>query len=224
MRLAMSADPLDLVLFDLDGTLVDSLPDIAAALNHGLEAHGFPVLTTETVATLVGDGIVSLANRALALQPDNKGVTAEALSQSVRQRYLEYPCVLTKAYDGITETLEALKTRGVPMAVLTNKPGSIARPLLDALGMTSWFFCIIGDGDGFPRKPDPSALIDLMARVNAKPERTVMVGDGVPDIEVAKAAGCIPVAALWGYSPRALLLSQSPHYAMMAPSQILYLP
>lgn len=224
MPFAMSADSLDLVLFDLDGTLVDSLPDIASALNFALEAHGFSPQTTETIATLVGDGIVSLAQRSLSLQPSDLGVTAEALSQSIWKRYLEFPCVLTKPYDGILETLAALKARGVPMAVLTNKPGSIARPVLDALEMTSWFFAIIGDGDGFARKPDPGALIDLMARVHAQPERTVMVGDGVPDVAVAKSAGCIPVAALWGYTPRAVLLSQAPHYAMMAPSQILYLP
>jgi len=224
MRLAMSADPLDLVLFDLDGTLVDSLPDIAAALNHALMTHGFTALTTETIATLVGDGIVSLSERALALQPDNLGVTAETLSHSVGQRYLENPCVLTKPYDGILETLGALKDRGVPMAVVTNKPGNIARPLLDALGMSSWFIAIIGDGDGFARKPAPDALTSLMARVNAQPERTLMVGDGIPDVAVAKAAGCIPVAALWGYTPRAVLLSLEPRNALMAPQQILNLP
>lgn len=224
MRLAMSADPLDLVLFDLDGTLVDSLPDIAQALNHALVAHGFAPQTTETIATLVGDGILSLSEKALALQPDNLGVTADALSHSVWQWYLENPCVLTKPYDGILETLAVLKGRGVPMAVLTNKPGNIARPLVDALRMTAWFFAIIGDGDGFARKPNPDALINLMSRVNAQPERTLMVGDGIPDILVAKAAGCIPVAALWGYSPRAVLLSQAPHNALMAPQQILNLP
>jgi phosphoglycolate phosphatase len=224
MRLLMSTPLADLVVFDLDGTLVDSLPDIAAALNHALGSHGFSSLSVETIATLVGDGIVSLSQRALALQPDDFGITAEAFSQSVWQQYVANPCVLTKPYEGIVQVLVTLKDSGVPTAVLTNKPGNIARPLLDALGMTDSFFAIVGDGDGFARKPDPEALTHLMSKVNARPARTFMVGDGIPDLLVAKAAGCVPVAALWGYTPKAVLLSLSPDYALMAPQQIHNLP
>ena len=221
--LAMSDEALDLVIFDLDGTLVDSLPDIAAALNHALATHGLQVQPTEVVATLVGDGILALAERALELQ-NNKSVSAHDLSQSIWHRYLTQPCVLTKTYEGIVQALETLKQRGIPVAVLTNKPGDVARLVLAALNLSEGFMAVIGDGDGFPRKPAPAALANLMALANARPERTLMVGDGVPDVQVAKAAGCIAVAALWGYSRRAVLLEQQPNFAVMSPWQILDLP
>lgn len=219
----MSDEALDLVVFDLDGTLVDSLPDIAAALNHALTIHGLQVQPTEVVATLVGDGILALAERALELQ-NNTSVSADALSQTMWQRYLEQPCVLTTPYEGIVDAIEALKQRGIPMAVLTNKPGDVARLVLAALNLSEGFMAVIGDGDGFSRKPSPEALADLMARAKARPERTLMVGDGVPDVQVAKAAGCIAVAALWGYSRRAVLLAQQPAFAVQSPWQILDLP
>lgn len=224
MRLAMSADPLDLVLFDLDGTLVDSLPDIASALNAALLHHGLVELPLEVVATLVGDGILALAERALASQPEPASVNAEELRDTVMQRYLLQPCALCQPYEGILETLSALKERGVPMAVVTNKPGNIARALLDGLDMTAWFAAVIGDGDGFARKPSPAAIESVMSSVNAHRDRTLMVGDGVADMKAAKAAGCIAVAALWGYSRRAVLLDQKPSNALMSPEQILDLP
>lgn len=216
-----SPEPFDLVVFDLDGTLVDSLPDIADALNHALASQGLTPQPLEVVATLVGDGIVALAERALALQPQPASLTGLELSKLIWARYIERPCVLTKPYDGILALLRTLQARRVPMAVLTNKPGDVARPLLEALGLTPFFMAIIGDNDGHPRKPDPAALVSLMSRVNAQPVRTVMVGDGVPDVLVAKAAGCVAAAALWGYTPRAVLLQAQPHNALMAPQQVL---
>lgn len=216
-----SMEPLDFVAFDLDGTLVDSLPDIADALNHALTSQGLAPQALEVVATLVGDGIVALAERALAVQAQPSKLTAVELSKLIWARYLERPCVLTKPYDGVMPVLRALQARQVPMAVLTNKPGDVARPLLEALGLTPFFIAIVGDNDGFPRKPDPTALLQLMSRVKAAPQRTLMVGDGVPDVLVAKAAGCVAVAALWGYSPRAVLLQAQPHNALMAPQQVL---
>ena len=214
---------LDLVAFDLDGTLVDSLPDIADALNHALGLCGLVPQPLEVVATLVGHGIVSLAERALAVQPEPASLGGVELSKLIEARYLQRPCVLTKPYDGILRVLGALQARQVPMAVLTNKPGHVARPLLDSLGLTSFFTAIIGDNDGFPRKPDPAGLLSLMRGVNAQPARTLMVGDGIPDVMVAKAAGCVAVAALWGYTPRAVLLQAQPDNALMAPQQVLEL-
>lgn len=215
---------LDLVVFDLDGTLVDSLPDIASALNGALEDQGLARLTQDVVGTLVGDGILALATRALAQQNAPSPVTAEELARAVWNRYVRHPCVDTRPYDEILDTLASLRAENVPLAVLTNKPGDIARLLLGSLGMDALFLEIVGDGDGFPRKPDPGALVHLMARVGAKPERTLMVGDGLPDMAVARAAGCIAVAALWGYTPRALLLERQPDNALLSPSQLLNLP
>lgn len=218
------AETVDLVVFDLDGTLVDSLPDIAAALNHALQAQALTPLTLDVVRGLVGDGIVALAARALASQPVSAAIAPEALARGIWDHYLENPCVHTQPYPEILDVLAALTARNVPLAVVTNKPGDVARPLLSALNLLDSFVAVVGDGDGFARKPDPAVLLELMARHNAHPSRTLMVGDGVPDVQAAKAAGCVAVAALWGYTPRAVLLEQQPNNALLSPSQILELP
>lgn len=215
---------LDLVVFDLDGTLVDSLPDIADALNHGLAAHGLAPLSIEVVGTLVGDGIVALARRALEAQPDAPSLGAEELAHTVWEHYLQNPCVKTRPYPQIPGVLTTLQERGIPLAVVTNKPGNVARPLLGALNLLETFTDVVGDGDGFARKPDPAVLLHLMARHKARPEATLMVGDGIPDVQVAKAAGCVAVAALWGYTARAKLLEQRPNNALLEPEQVLELP
>ena len=214
----------DLVIFDLDGTLVDSLPDIAEALNHALLASGHTALPLDVVRGLVGDGIVSLAARALVAQKSPSSMEPEQLAQRIWDHYVANPCVHTQPYTEIPEVLAALKQAGVPVAVVTNKPGNIARLLLQALNMLDTFVSVHGDGDGLPRKPDPTSLLQLMAEHNAKPERTLMVGDGVADIRAAKAAGCVAVAAMWGYTARAALLVEQPNNALLVPSQILDLP
>ena len=215
---------LDLVVFDLDGTLVDSLPDIAQALNHALVQNGRDALALPVVRSLVGDGIVALAARALEQQSAASQITAEQLAQGIWDHYSLHPCVETQPYPEIMTVLETLKTKGVPMAVVTNKPGNIARPLLGALNMLEFFVAVVGDGDGFPRKPDPATLMHLMRTHRAGAERTLMVGDGVADVQAAKAAGCVAVAALWGYCARAALLVEQPNNALLSPSQILELP
>jgi phosphoglycolate phosphatase len=210
-----------LVLFDLDGTLVDSLPDIAGALNHALAELGRAPLALDLVRTLVGEGVLRLAEKALAAE---EGAPADpaALAERVRARYRAHPCIESRLYPGITAALAGL--RGDPsrrLAVLTNKPGDVARALLAALGVT--FDAVIGDDDGFPRKPAPGAALALMARFGATPARTLLVGDGIPDMQVAAAAGCPAAAALWGYTPRELLLAERPAHALAAPADLLAL-
>jgi phosphoglycolate phosphatase len=106
--------------------------------------------------------------------------------------------------------LEALRSDGVALAVVTNKPGDLARTLLTALGIATSFDAIIGDGDGFPRKPDPAAALSILTKVGASPDRAVIVGDGLPDMRLARALGAIAVAATWGYVPAAALAAETP--------------
>jgi phosphoglycolate phosphatase len=210
-----------LVLFDLDGTLVDSLPDIAGALNHALGEIGRPSLALDVVRTLVGEGVLRLAERALAESSGAPPVDPAVLAEHVRAYYRLHPCVATRVYDGIVETLDRL--RGRPLAVLTNKPADVARSLLEAVGLADRFAAVIGDGDGFPRKPAPAAALSLMGKFAATPGRTLLVGDGVPDMQVAAAAGCVAAAALWGYTPRTLLAAESPRYLLAQPQDLLRL-
>jgi phosphoglycolate phosphatase len=211
----------ELVVFDLDGTLVDSLPDIASALNHALRTFAIPPLDPAVVRTLVGDGILALATRALTASGATGGPPAAELARVAQAHYHQHVCEGSLLYDGVEELLRRLKDApGRRLAVLTNKPAGLARPLVDALGLDGLLDAVIGDGDGFPRKPAPDALIALCRRFGVPEDRTLMVGDGLPDLAIARAAGCPAAAALWGYTPRERLLAERPNFVAERPEEI----
>jgi phosphoglycolate phosphatase len=208
-------------VFDLDGTLVDSLPDIAGALNAALGDARLPPLPVDVVRGLVGEGVRRLAEKALARLEST--LDPGPIAAQIVRRYGEHPCVESRLYPGIGETLGALHARGARLAVLTNKPGEVARALLAALAVSDPFDAVVGDGDGFPRKPAPDALRTLMARFSATPATTVMVGDGLPDLAMARAAGCPVVAVAWGYTDRTALAAEAPTYLLDEPAELLQL-
>ncbi|HSY40913.1 MAG TPA: HAD-IA family hydrolase [Polyangia bacterium] len=199
------------VLFDLDGTLVDTAPDIARALGAAMEGTGARPLALETVKRMVGDGARELIRRALAASPSD-AAGEEAVFGRFLASYRENVCVASQLYPGVVEGLAALRADGAALAVVTNKPGDLARTLLAALGIGTSFDAIIGDGDGFPRKPDPAAALSVLAKVGASPDRAVVVGDGLPDVRLAHALGATAVAATWGYVPVAALADERPTF------------
>lgn len=198
----------DLVIFDLDGTLVDTAPDIAGALGAALAAVGVASPATAVVKELVGDGGRVLIARALTLAGVDGNV--DALLARFLAYYREHVSDRSVVYDGVKETLEVLASAGVAAAVVTNKPGDIARRLLADLGLGDHFRAVVGDGDGYPRKPDAAAANAVMALVGTRPDRTVVVGDGVPDVRMARAAGARAIAATWGYSATEKLAAERP--------------
>jgi phosphoglycolate phosphatase len=200
-----------LVLFDLDGTLVDTAPDIARALGAALAEIGLPPLPLDTVKQMVGDGARELIRRALAGAPADPAREEAAFGRFLAS-YRENVCVASQLYPGVVEGLAALRSDGAALAVVTNKPGDLARALLAALGIAASFEAVIGDGDGFPRKPDPAAALSVLAKVGASPERAVMVGDGLPDMRLARALGATAVAATWGYVSAAALADEAPAF------------
>jgi phosphoglycolate phosphatase len=210
----------DLVLFDLDGTLVDSLPDIASALNRALASHQLPPLPLPVVRSLVGEGVVRLAEKALVLAPV-PGLDGATLAREVVAHYEQHPCDQTRLYEGMASTLVELHRRGARLAVLTNKMGNVARALVDQLGLVATFDAVVGDGDGHPRKPAPDAALALFARLGVVPQRALMVGDGLPDLAVARAAHCPVAAAAWGYTDREVLEAQHPDHLVTAPGDLL---
>jgi phosphoglycolate phosphatase len=210
------------LLLDLDGTIVDSLPDIAGALNASLGDAGLPPLAIEVVRGLVGEGVLRLAEKALAVSP-SAPLAPAALAQEIVRRYAQRPCVATRLYAGMADALAALRARGVLLAVLTNKPGPVARALIAALSLTDTFEAVVGDGDGFARKPAPEAARTLAARFGVPLGRTLMVGDGLPDLAMARAAGCPVAAAAWGYTDREMLAAQHPDYLIATPAELLTL-
>jgi len=213
--------PFDLVVFDLDGTLADTLPDITAALNMTLAEAGLPSLPQEEVMRYVGDGAAKLVERALPSSEGSRDV--EALTDSFVAHYERKPSVHARLYPGVPAMLDTLAQAGVVTAVLTNKRGSVARLLLGQLLPGNPLRDIIGDGDGFPRKPDPAAVKTLIARAGTRAARTAVVGDGLPDMRMGRAASTTTIAAAWGYVPRDQLAAEEPTWIAASPDAALHL-
>ena len=157
-----------LVLFDLDGTLVDTVPDIARALGEALAEIGVAPPALDVVRGMVGDGARQLIRRARAGRPDNPP-EEDALLARFLASYRAHVCVASRLYPGAREALVALRAGGAALAVVTNKPGDLARALLTTLDAAAELDGIIGDGDGFPRKPDPTAALRSPGPLRKRP-------------------------------------------------------
>ncbi len=181
-----------LAVFDLDGTLVDSLPDLHATLNRVLHAD----LPVDAVRRMIGDGAAVLVRRAQAAlgRPEDPANLAAFLAD-----YENNTAHATRPYDGIIDLLNALRSAGARMAVCTNKPEAAAHALLAALGLDG-YFSAIGGGDSFPtRKPDPAHLRATIQAAGGDAAHAVMVGDHANDVNAAKGAGIPSIFAAWGY-------------------------
>lgn len=200
------------VLFDLDGTLVDSRADIAAACNHALVSQGRAPLPLETISGFVGDGARTLLMRAFALRSDHP--TLDRAVHEFRSFYETHPVRWTTVLPGVREVLSLLTSgtgsTACACAVITNKPRRIADAVLDRLGMRDSFVAVRGGGDG-PLKPDPWSILDVLATLGIAPEAAWMVGDGPQDIGAGRAAGCWTVAVRTGFGTHAALADAMPH-------------
>jgi phosphoglycolate phosphatase len=188
------------LLLDLDGTLVDSLPDLTAALNALLAAEGRPALAPAQVRTMVGDGVAKLVERGLAATGGVPGPSA--LKNAVARftgTYEAAVAVESRPFPGVPETLAALRTEGWRLAVCTNKLEAASRALVEALGLSTLLDAVAG-GDSFAvRKPDPGHLTAILERLGAAPEAAVMVGDSRNDVLAARAAGLPVIVMAYGY-------------------------
>ena len=183
-----------LAVFDLDGTLVDSVDDLHASVNHALAAVGLPPRSVAEVRTFVGEGARVLLAKAVSPRDE----LLEPALAAWRPHYEAHCLDRTVPYPGIGPLLAGA---GRTLAVLTNKPGGMARKILDGLGLLQRFAVVLG-GDEAPRKPDPTGLLEIMARVGATPAETVFVGDSRHDVETARRAGVAVVAVTWGLASR----------------------
>ena len=205
---------LKLLVFDLDGTLIDSAQDLCNSVNATLAHFGRPQLPDPLIASFVGNGVPVLIRRVLAAednlppeQVDEKQL-ADAIAYFIAY-YREHNLDFTYAYEGVLEALQALRELhdapgGTPriMAVLTNKPVRPARGICEGLGMADYFLHIYG-GDSFPaKKPDPMGLRSLMEETGARPEETVMIGDSKVDVEAARNAQVWSLGCDFGFGPR----------------------
>jgi phosphoglycolate phosphatase len=189
------------ILFDLDGTLVDSAPDLRAALNRLMAARGLSPFALPEVVAMVGDGAKVLVERALSAR--GRPFDAAALDAFLVD-YTLNAAVETRPYDGIPEVLDGLAAAGWRLAVCTNKPEAAARELLEALGLMPRF-AALGGGDSFPmRKPDPGHLLGTLRLAGDAGGRAVMIGDHHNDIAAARGAGVPAIFAGWGYGTAAM--------------------
>lgn len=193
------------VIFDLDGTLVDSRRDIAGALDDALVEHGIAPIGVERLAPLVGDGVSMLIQRALTLagEPLDR---ESAVLPSYLAAYERFHLETTTAYPGVRETIEALAARDVAMAVVTNKPHGFSQSILEHLGLMRYLQTVIG-GDSIPqRKPAPGPLLAAIAACAAIPAQSVMVGDGDTDMQAGIAAGLYTIGVTYGFRSAAQLV------------------
>jgi phosphoglycolate phosphatase len=210
------------VIFDLDGTLVDTLEDIALSMNRALEAAGFPALAVEQYAGIVGNGIGRLA--ALALPEDRRNVAnAGAIAAEAARFYAEKPLVHSRPYPGIRELLAALQELKVKTAVLSNKPDPVARMVIGGLFPPGSFDLVQGEIPGTPRKPDPAAAWEIMLNLGVTPRETVFAGDSEVDIQTALAAECSVLAVSWGYRSREILEQAGAARVIDTPEELLEL-
>jgi len=195
------------VLFDLDGTLVDSSADLTAAVNRTLADDGKPPLAVAEVLTMVGDGAAVLLERAYKRRGSEP---PEDALERFRGHYEDYSVVHTRPYPGIVELLGRLADRDV--AVVTNKPTDLADRVVDRLGLRPFVRAVVGPELVPRRKPEPEHVLWTLEQLGCRAEDAVMVGDGAPDVLAGRRAGLVTVAVTWGFRSREELLACEPDH------------
>jgi phosphoglycolate phosphatase len=183
-------------LFDLDGTLLDSLADIATAMNHALALHGLPGHRLPAYQRFVGEGVKVLVQRAV---PAGRESLQAPVLAAYQERYAQCLLEQTRTFPGIPSMLERLAAEGLKLAVLSNKPDDSTRKLVDALLPGIPFGVVYGERAGVPRKPDPTAALGVAAELGVPPEACAFVGDTPIDMGTARAAGMYAVGVTWGF-------------------------
>jgi len=209
-----------LVIFDLDGTLVDSLGDLADSMNAVLTKLGHPTHAGAAYRHFVGDGIVMLARRALPAAARRDELIAECVAE-MRAEYATRQTATTRPFPGVPEVLSELRRRGVLTAVLSNKPDRPSREIVDALLAFHPFDMVRGARPDVPLKPDPTAALDIAERLGVEASEAVFVGDTNIDMRTGCAAGMTAVGVTWGFRDEHDLVSGGAHRVIHRPAELL---
>lgn len=207
------------VLFDLDGTLVDSLIDLASSTNYALGLKGFPAHEVEEFKYFAGDGMPKMMERALPQENRDEKTVKEILDLFLPHYAMHY-ADNTYAYEGVPELVSELKQRGFIVAVVTNKAQHMADKVVNKLYGDS-FKLIFGLRPNIPAKPDPTAALMAMEELGVKPEECVFIGDSGMDVATAVNSGAVPVGELWGFRKEDELLANGAKYIIKKPDELL---
>ncbi len=208
------------IIFDLDGTLLDTLAGLATTCNAVLAGYGFPLHRHERYRYFVGDGLTALIER----------ITPEGTDRHIRE---ECRCRFTELYAknwrhscapyaGIPEMLAALRQHSFQLAVLSNKPHAFASVIVEDFFPGTIFSLVYGQRDGYPKKPDPAAALEIAAQLGSNPRESVFVGDSGVDIQTGKAAGMLTVGVAWGFRGKEELLKNDADIIINTPMELLH--
>jgi len=208
------------VCFDLDGTLLDTLDDLADSANRTLREHGLPVHPVEAYKYFVGDGRRAMALRALPEDRRDEATLTPLLAhigEEYEKRWMDH----SRPYEGIPELLDALTARGVRLAILSNKPHSYTEVMVSRL-LPDWSYeFVVGESPSVPRKPDPSVALQIVEGMGIKPGECLYIGDSGVDMQTATAAGLYGVGVLWGFRTADELLSNGAEALVEKPADII---
>jgi phosphoglycolate phosphatase len=193
----------ELIIFDFDGTLINSIPDLATAVNAMLTLYDLPGIDIDRVASFVGNGAATLVRRALTLAMQGKEPTDEFFAEAFAyylKAYKEVSCQKTFTYPGVVETLQYLDKKGYKMVICSNKPFEFIEPILDFLSIKPYFQCWIGEDSLPKKKPNAAPLLHLVNVMHTTVEKSIVVGDSKNDILSAQNAGMHSVGLTYGYN------------------------
>lgn len=188
-----------LVIFDLDGTLLDTLDDLSAAVNHAMQQRGFPLHTRDEYMKMVGHGARNLMSQALPMEHKDDEALIDAALADFRTYYNAHIDVYTKPFPGIQELIAALHQKGVLLAVASNKFQEGTEHLIKEFFPEIPFVAVLGNRQGFPLKPDPEVVGEVLRKAGISQDQAVMVGDSDTDMETAANGGIQGIAVNWGY-------------------------
>lgn len=206
------------LIFDLDGTLVDSLPGIAGSLNRTLAAHGLPVHSERMVRSFIGNGLRHLIESAAPQGAPPQWI--EALLTYYRADYQLNWQSGSHVYPGIQHMLSEFQRAGMPMAVLSNKTHAFTVEMVRTLFPLVHFTKVLGQREGIPHKPHPAGLLQISRELGIDPERCFMIGDSTIDMRTARAAGARGIGVAWGYHEREALAAEGPAAIIEKPSEL----
>ncbi|MBN2667804.1 MAG: HAD family hydrolase [Bacteroidales bacterium] len=211
--------PIKAVIFDLDGTLLNTLNDISEIVNSVLELHHFKTFSTNDYKQFIGNGLEMLCRRALPKNIDE--YLFKSIFVEVKEAYNERQNIKTKPFDGVIEMLANLQRLNISIAVLSNKPHEFVKPTIDHYFPNINFSLMYGARKEYERKPDPTVLLMMLNEMSLKKDECLYVGDTETDILTAKNAGVDSIAVLWGFRSEDALKKEKPNYTISKPKELI---